>query len=62
MTLADDYTNSIQTDEDNRVIPSNVAIQVAPHVAKFGINAICITWTPNLEPMAVAPHFGKICD
>ena len=30
MTLADEDTNSILADNDNRTIPGNVAMQVAP--------------------------------
>ena len=35
MTLADDYTTSIQADDANRAIQNNLIKQMAPLVAKF---------------------------
>ena len=60
VTLADEDTNSILTDNANRAIQDNVAMNVTLPggqiwnqckwchlVAKIGINADCITCSPN---------------
>ena len=52
LTLADEDTNSILTDNANRAIQGNVA--------KIGTNASGAIWWPNLELMQVAPSGGQI--
>ena len=47
VTLAGDYTNSIQADGAKRAIQNNVVMQVAPLVAKFVTNASGAIWRPN---------------
>ena len=55
VTLADEDTNSILTDNANRAIQGNVAMQVTQDtpsrylVAKFGTDASCAIWWPNLQ-------------
>ena len=78
MTLADKDTNSIPTDNANRAIQGNVAIQVTQPggqlcklckwrhlMTKSWTNpscAKCATWWPNLQLMQVAPSSGQICN
>ena len=78
MTLADEDTNSILTDNANRALQGNVAMQVtqvAPSggqicnqcqwrhlVAKFATDASGSTWWENLQLMQVAQPGGKICN
>ena len=52
LTLADEDTNSILTDNANRAIQGNVA--------KIGTNASGAIWWPNLQPMQDAPSGGQI--
>ena len=59
VTLADQDTNSILTDNANRAIEGNVAMQVLL-VANFGSNASGVSWWPNFEPMQVVPSVGQI--
>ena len=59
VTLADEDTNSILTDNVNRAIEGNVAMQVLL-VANFGSNASGVSWWPNFEPMQVALSSGQI--
>ena len=47
VTLPDEDTNSILTDNANRTIPGNMAMHVA-------------TWLPNLKLVQVAPAGGQI--
>ena len=75
MTLADEDTNSILTDNANSAIQGNVAMHVMlpgsqlwnqckwRHlVAKFATNASGAMWWPNLELIQVAPSGGQICN
>ena len=62
VTLADEDTNSILTDNANRAIQGNVAIQVTYYVtrlnlvlAKFATNASGAIWWQNMQLMQVAP-------
>ena len=61
VTLADDDTNSILTDNVNRAIEGNEAMQVLL-VANFGSNASGVSWWPNFEPMQVVPLGDPICN
>ena len=56
VTVADENTNSILTDNANRVIQGKVAMHV---VANFGINVSGAIWLPNLQTMQVAPSGGQ---
>ena len=58
--LADEDTNSILTDNANRAIQDNVAMQWCNLVANFANNANGATWWPNFEPMQVVPSVGQI--
>ena len=73
VTLADEDTNSILTDNANRAIQGNVAMHVTLPggqlwnqckwchlVAKFVTKASIATWWPKLEPMLIALHVGQI--
>ena len=70
VTLADEDTNSILTDNANRAIQGNVAIQVTQSggqswkwshlVVKFATDASDATWWPNLQLVQVAPSCGQI--
>ena len=63
MTLADEDSNSIQTDDANRTIQGNVAMQVAPSDVQTLVpliladntnratNESSAIWWPNLQPM-----------
>ena len=66
VTLADEDTNSIPTDNVKRVIQGNVAMQVTQPgghlLAKFATNASGAIWWPNLQPMQVVPSGGQICN
>ena len=75
VTLADEDTNSVLTDNANRTIQGNLAMQVTQlggkicneckwfHlVSKFATNASGAIWWPNLELMQVAPSGGQICN
>ena len=44
VTLADENNNSIPTDDVNRAIIGNVAMQVAPPGGQIEINASGTTW------------------
>ena len=68
MTLVDENINSILADDDNRAIPSDVAIAQAiwqfkwRHlVAKFVTNASIATWWSNFELIQVEPHIIGKC-
>ena len=60
VTLADEDTNSILTDNANRAIQGNVAMQWCNLVANFANNANGATWWPSFEPMQVVPSGGQI--
>ena len=68
MTLADEATNPILTDNTNRAIQGNVAMQVTKPGWKICTNGITAILWPNLQPsgsrnlelMQVAPSGGKI--
>ena len=62
MTLADEDTNLILADNANRVIQSNVAMQVTQPGEQFVTNASGAIWWPNLELMQVVPSGGQICN
>ena len=62
VTLADEDTNSILTDNANRAIQGNVAMQWCNLVANFGSNANGASWWPNFEPMQVVPLGDPICN
>ena len=53
VTLADEDTNSIPTDNANRAIQDNVALQWYKLVANFRTNASGATQWPNFEPMQI---------
>ena len=57
LTLADDDNNSITTDDANRAILGNVAMQMAPLGGLT--NARSANCWPNLQPMQVANHCQK---
>ena len=60
MTLADEDTNSILTDNANRAIQGNVAMHVTLPGGNFGINASGAIWWPNLQPMQGAIWWPKL--
>ena len=73
VTLADEDTNSILTDNANRAIQGNVAMQVTQPggqlckqckwrhlMTKCWTNPSCATWWPNMQLMQVAPSGGQI--
>ena len=73
MTLADEDTNSIQTDSANGAIQGNVTMQVIQtgghfwnqckwrhQMTKFRDNASSAIWWPILQMMQVAPSGGQI--
>ena len=62
VTLADEDTNSILTDNANGAIQGNVAMQWRNLVANFGSNASGASWWPNFEPMQVVPLGDPICN
>ena len=51
VTLADEDTNSILTDNVNRAIQGNVATNVNGDI-----------WWPNMQLMQVAPSGGQLCN
>ena len=63
MTLADGDTKSILTDNANRAIQGNVAMNVthpANLVVKFRTNASSANWWPNLQPIQMELSGGQI--
>ena len=63
MTLADEDTNSILTDNAKRAIQGNVAMHVThPLVVKFVTSIIGAIWWSKLEPMQVLPSGDQICN
>ena len=74
MTLADDDTDPILTDNANRAIQGNVSMQVTQPgsqlckqykwghlMTKFWTSPSCATWWQNLQLMQVAPSDGQNC-
>ena len=57
VTLADEDTNWILTDNAKRVFQGKMAMQV---MTKFVTNAIGAIWLPNWEIMQVTPAGGQI--
>ena len=67
MTLADEDTNSILTDNANsrQCEEASEPMQLAPpHVdpAQFATDATCSFWWPNLQSVQVAPSGDQDCD
>ena len=76
VTLADEDTSSILTDENvNRAFQGNAAMQVVPPggqicnlckwrylMGKFETSASGATWWQNWQPMIVAPTGSQICN
>ena len=76
MTLADEDTNSMLTDNANRAFHCNVAMrvtqpggqlwnqamQVTPPDDQIGTYASGAIWWPNLELMQVVPSGGQFCN
>ena len=67
VTLADEDTNSILTDNANRTIQSNVAMQVTQSGGQLWKQCkwrqlITKFWGPNLQLMQVVPPGGQICN
>ena len=75
VTLADEDTNSILTDNANRAIQGNVSMQVTQPggqlckqykwgrlMTKFCTSPSCATWWQNLQLMQVVPSGGQICN
>ena len=63
MTLADENTNSILTDDANRAFRGDVAMQVTQPGGQLwnqASNASGAMWWPNLQLMQVAPSGGQI--
>ena len=73
VTLIDEDTKPILTDDANKEIPSNMTMHVAPQggqisyqckwrhlVAKFPANACDATWWPNFLLMQMASPGGQI--
>ena len=62
VTLADEDSNSIPTDDVNRVIRGNNAkwqCKWCNLVANFGTNTSSAIWWPNLHPMQEGPSGGQ---
>ena len=55
VTLADEDTNSILTDNANRAYRGNVPMQVTQVVTQVGTNGSGDIWWLNFEQMQVAP-------
>ena len=63
VTLADEDTNSIPTDNVDRAIQANVAVQGCNlGAAIFRTNASGATSCPNIEPMQIVPLGDPICN
>ena len=63
VTLVDEDTKSILTDNANRVIQGNQAMHVTNSlVCKFVNNASGAIWWSNLEPIQVVTSGGQICN
>ena len=64
VTLADEDTNAILTDNANRVIQGNAMWQFKWRnmVANFENNASGASWWPNMQLMQMAPYGGQICN
>ena len=57
VTLADEDTNSILTDNAKRAIQGNEAMQVMQtgDQCKFATNGSGASWWPNLQPIQMVP-------
>ena len=75
LTLADEDTDSILTDNANRAIQGNVTMQVMQPsgqvwkqckwrhlMTKFWTNPSCAVWWPNMQLIQVVPSGGQICN
>ena len=75
LTLADEDTKSILTDNANRAIQGNVTMQVMQPggqvwkqckwrhlMTKFWTNPSCAVWWPNMQLIQVVPSGGQICN
>ena len=75
MTLADEYTNSILTDNAKRAFQGNVAMQVTQPGGQLWNQAMQVTssddqcgkasdsiWWENVQLMQVVPCGGQICN
>ena len=73
MTLADEDTNSIRTDNANRAFQGNLATRVTQAGGQlwnqamqvtlpFATNASGAIWWPNLQLMQVAPSGRQFCN
>ena len=75
VTLADEDTKSIPTDNVNRAIQGNVTMQVIQPsgqvwkqckwrhlMTKFWTNPSCAVWWPNMQLIQVVPSGGQICN
>ena len=60
VTLADEDTNSILTDNANRAIQGNVAMHVTLPGGQLWNQCSSAIWWPNLQPMQVAQSPGQI--
>ena len=60
MTLNEEDNKLILTDNDNKEIPSNMTMHVAPPVGQILTNASGANWWPNFLLMQVAPPGGQI--
>ena len=62
VTLADEDTNSILTDNAKRAIQGNEAMQVMQtgDQCKFAPIGSGASWWPNLQPIQMVPSDGKI--
>ena len=62
VTLADEDTNSILTDNVKRAIQGNEAMQVMQtgDQCKFATIGSWASWWPNLQPIQMVPSDGKI--
>ena len=59
VTLADEDTNAILTDNANRAIQGNMAMHVTLPGGQLWNQC---KWWPNLQPMQVVPSGGQICN
>ena len=60
MTLVNEDTKSILTDNANRAIQGNVAMHVTQPKGTFITNASGAIWWPNWQPMKVVTSGGQI--
>ena len=60
VTLIDEDTKPILTDDANKEIPSNMTMHVAPPGAEFLTNINGVSWWTNFLLTQVAPPGGQI--